>query len=286
MKLAVDFGAEIISVDSMQAYRGMDIGTAKPSAAVRRRVRHHLIDIADPETDLTVSAFQRLGRVVIDAPDRPPILIVGGSGLHFRALVDPLEFPPHDAGLRAEVDRLSHEAARVELLEADPGAGDVLDIDNPRRVQRALEIHRLTGQTPTERASTAAAGAVRRYEPRTPFVAVGVDPGDALEGRIRRRLTQMVEAGLIEEVARVGPNLGRNAAQAVGYKQLLPVVAGSCSLADGVESAVAASLALAKRQRTFFRRDPRIHWLEWVADPAELAALARRRIEEHAPWTS
>ena len=286
MELAVAYRGEIVSVDSMQAYRGMDIGTAKPPPADRQRVRHHLLDIADPATDLTVSEFQRLGRTLLDDPGRPPLVIAGGSGLHFRALVDPLEFPPHDAQIRARVDAMTDVEARGELLRLDPRAGDSLDIDNPRRVQRALEIHRLTGTTPTERAATDSAAAVRAYRPRTPFVAVGLDPGEHLEQRVRRRFRSMVDAGLVDEVRRLRPALGRNASQAVGYKELIPVVAGDESLDNGCESAVAATMALAKRQRTFFRRDPRIHWLEWHDDVSVLVEGAIRRIEEDGAWTS
>lgn len=254
----------------MQVYRGMDIGTAKPSPAERARVPHHMIDVAEPEEDFTVSRFQAMGRAVLEelAAAGTPVIVAGGSGLHMRALVDPLEFPPTDPAVRTAVDALEAAAARAELEAADPGAGEVMDLDNPRRVQRALEIHRLTGLTPSGRAASPAAAAVREYRPLLPFTAVGIDPGERLPARAEERLAAMVAAGLVEEVTRLRHRLGRNAAQAVGYKELIPVVDGAVSLAEGIEAAGRATIALGRRQRTFFGRDPRIRWIEWDDDPA------------------
>jgi len=287
LEIAADFGAEIVSVDSMQVYRGMDIGTAKPGAAEQRRVRHHMIDLTDPARPFSVAEFQAEGRRVLDDLDRRrvPALIVGGSGLHFRALVDPLEFPPSEPSVRAEVDRMRPEQAVAALVEADAGAGEAVDLQNPRRVARALEIHRITGLTPTVRAATGAAEAVRSYRPLRRFVGVCFDPGPALGGRIERRFAAMLDDGLLEEVRTLAPRLGTTASQAVGYKQLLPVVRGERSLEAGRRRAVDATGALAGRQRSFFGRDPRFDRPEWDDDPDIRRARALAVLEE-AGWTS
>ncbi len=287
LALAAAAGAEIVSVDSMQVYRGMDVGTAKPTADQRARVRHHLIDLASPAAAYSVAEFQRAGRTVLAdlAERRVPTLIVGGSGLHFRALVDPLEFPPHAPKVRREVEAMAPGAAVAVLLAADASAAACVDLANPRRVARALEIYRLTGLTPSARAASDTAAAVRAYRSLVPVVAVGFDPGEALRARVEARFGAMLGAGLVEEVRRLAPVLGATACQAVGYKELLPVVRGEATLEEGRSRAVAATWALAGRQRTFFRRDPRIRWQEWDDVPARRAAAARRVFEE-AGWTS
>ena len=147
----------------MQAYRGMDIGTAKPSSDIRRRIPHRMIDIVDPSEDLAAPEFQRIGRNAITAAleSHGKVVIVGGSGLHFRSLVDPLSFAPTDPQTKADLERLSHQQLVAELVDIDPTVGDHVDLENPRRVLRALEIHRLTGQSPTQRATSAEAEAVR-----------------------------------------------------------------------------------------------------------------------------
>lgn len=291
MQLAEELDAEIVSVDSMQVYRGLDIGTAKPSRSDQAAVPHHMIDVADPEDAFTAAHHQRLGVPAIDAIEkrgRVPI-VAGGSGLHFRALVDPLDFPPADPAIRAEVEALAPTEAVLALLEVDPDAARFVDLANPRRVARALEIHRITGVTPTERSTSEMAAAVRDYRPRLPLVAIGVDPGDDLGPRVEARFDQMLDGGLLDEVELLAPRLGATAAQGVGYKELLPVVAGERSLEDGREAAIRATMALAKRQRTFFRRDPRIEWISWHDDTGNMAAealsLATKTIEE-AAWIS
>ncbi len=287
LAIAAAAGAEIVSVDSMQVYRGLDLGTAKPTAEQLARVRHHLIDLADPAAAFSVAEFQRAGREALAglAKRRVPALIVGGSGLHFRALVDPLEFPPHDPEVRREVEALAPGQAVAALVAADLSAGRWVDLANPRRVARALEVLRLTGLTPSARAAGDPAAAVRAYRPLLPVVAVGFDPGEALRARVEERFDAMLADGLLEEVRRVAPSLGPTAAQAVGYKELLPVVRGEATLGEGRSRAVAATWSLAGRQRTFFRRDPRLRWQEWDDDPARRAAAARTVFEE-AGWTS
>lgn len=287
LEIAARFGAEIVSVDSMQVYRGMDIGTAKATPAERERVAHHLIDIVEPERPFTVAEFQEAGRrAMAEIGGRgAPVVIVGGSGLHFRSLVDPLVFPPADPDIRAELEELPAEDAVEALLAADPEAGQVVDLANPRRVVRALEVHRVTGVTPSRRRRDPMARDVQQYRPRVPLVALGFDPGDRLPDRIEARLDRMLESGLLEEVALLAPRLGSTASQAVGYKQLLPVVRGERALDGGRRDAIDATRATAGRQRTFFGRDPRIGWLEWDDEVAARVARAVERLEELG-WTS
>ena len=287
LTLAEEGGAAIISVDSMQVYREMDVGTAKASPAERARVPHHMIDLVDPADEFTVADFQEAGRAAIAGVREraAPALIVGGSGLHFRALVDPLDFPPTDASVRERLAGLDPRRAAALLVAADAGAPEHVDMANPRRVLRALEVLELTGDTPSERAAHPRAAMVREYRSELPVAVIGFDPGDRLPVRARVRCDAMVAAGLVEEVARLRDRLGVTAGQAVGYKEMLPVVAGRSTLAEGRARVVRATLALAKRQRTFFRRDPRVRWLPWSDDPGERAATARLALEE-AAWTS
>lgn len=273
IQLAEKLGAPILSVDSMQVYREMDIGTAKPSPAEQRRVPHYMIDLVDPEEAFSVARFQREARKIIESDEHPMVFIVGGSGLHFRAVVDPLTFPPHDSRARAGAEATQDPVA--DLLEVDPGAGVVVDLDNRRRVVRALEIFRLTGQTPSMRSQAAEAEAIRSYKPFYEFRAVGIDPADELISRIDARTNAMADRGLIEEVETLAARLGATARNAVGYRQLLAVVAGEITAEAGLESVKRATLALARRQRTFFRRDPRIAWLPWSASPRQRLADVR-----------
>lgn len=288
LELAEQFGAEILSVDSMQVYRGMNIGTAKASAEDQLRVRHHLIDLIEPSESFSVAAFQSEGRrALADLEAREtPALLVGGSGLHFRSLVDPMEFPAADAAVREELGALDPLEARRRLLDADPEAASVVDLANLRRVIRALEVLTLAGLTPSQRYMSAAATALREYRSLVPVRSIGLDPGPQIAGLVERRVDAMLEYGLISEVEQLADRLGPTAGQAVGYKQLLQVVRGEVPLADGRAATIAATLALAKRQRTYFRRDPRVRWLPWSADADERVAMARRYLEEAAAWTS
>jgi tRNA dimethylallyltransferase len=271
----------------MQVYRGMDVGTAKPTVAERQRIVHHLVDIADPEERFTVAEFQASGRdVLADLGDRRvPAMIVGGSGLHFRSLVDPMRFPGHDDAVRERIEAMDHAEARRRLVEADPEAGDIVDLANPRRVARALEILAVSGETPSRRAVGPEAQALRAYEPETPFAAVGIDPGARLIDRVGARLDRMLAAGWVDEVAGLRDRLGPTASQAVGYRELVHVVDGEWSLEHARERILGATTALARRQRTFHRRDPRIRWIEWDDDPDVLAARAVSALEEGG-WTS
>ena len=249
----------------MQVYRGMDIGTAKPSLDDQALVPHHMIDVVEPEVTYTVAQFQERARGAIDGI-AAPIVIAGGSGLHFRAVVDPLEFPPSDEAVRAELDKQSHATLRQRLLELDPDAEPFVDLANPRRVIRAVEIAELTGEVPSVRAQSREARMVQNYQPLRDFVGFGLDCGPDLAEAVAARLVSMRVAGLSREVAELADRLGPTAATAVGYRQLLPVVRGDLDEDQGYDDARRATMALAKRQRTFFRRDPRIRWISATED--------------------
>lgn len=266
MRLAKDAGGVILSVDSMQVYRGMDIGTAKPSLADRAAVAHFMVDIIDPSDDFSVAQFQDQGRRVLDDHPDTVVIVTGGSGLHMRALLDPMEFPPHDPQLRTEIENMGPDAARAALVADDRSAAEFIDLANPRRVSRALEILRLTGATPTKRAQTEQFRALRQYRPLVDFVGAGIDAGEALTDRITRRVDEMIDQGLVDEVARLDGRMSVTAEKGVGYKELLSHVRGKASLDEARASLVRSTQALAKRQRTFFGRDPRLTWLAWSND--------------------
>jgi tRNA dimethylallyltransferase len=265
IEVASRMGAEIISVDSMQVYRGMDVGTAKPTVIERRGVVHHLIDVVDPDQEFSVAEFRRVAREVMSRTDKP-LIISGGSGLHFRAVVDPMSFAPTDETLRAELESLDPAELVTELETADPEAGSHVDLANKRRVVRAVEITRLTGETPSSRAMSAKGDEVRRYVPEVQFTAIGVDPGSAIERRIDRRLDEMRRGGLLEEVTALKGRLGRTARSAVGYREILDHLDGKTTEAEAFARVAQNTRALARRQRTWFQRDPRIRWIPWIDD--------------------
>lgn len=268
--MAERVGGRILSLDSMQVYRGMDIGTAKATPAEQARVPHSMIDLVDPTAEYSVQDFQTHARDVIESAEQP-VILVGGSGLHMRAVIDPLEFLPTDGAVRAELESRSLPDLVGELVAADPAAGATVDLANSRRVVRAVEVHRLTGRTPTAIATDAARQAVARYESLYRCRMIGLDVGADLPARVDRRLADMLERGLVDEVA--GLRLGRTAAKAVGYAQLAPVTRGESSLEAGVAATRKATLGLARRQRAWFRRDPRIRWVDPLRDDPVAAVM-------------
>jgi tRNA dimethylallyltransferase len=272
LEIAERMGGRILSLDSMQVYRGMDIGTAKPTAAERERVPHSMIDLVDPAEEFSVRDFQLRARDAIAASDEPMIL-AGGSGLHMRAVIDPLEFLPTDDLVRAELEEAPLSALVEELLAADPAAGECVDLANARRVIRAVEVYRLTSRTPTALADDPQRRSVSRYEPRYRCRIVGVDPGPALAERIDRRLTDMLDRGFYEEVEGLSGRLGRTAAQAVGYRELAAVVSRESTLDAAIDDVRRATMGLARRQRAWFRRDPRVRWLDPVRDDVVAAVM-------------
>lgn len=260
--------AEIVSVDSMQVYRGMDIGTAKPTAAEQAPVRHHLVDVADPWEEWSVVRFRdAVRRAVAEIEARGHrALLVGGTGLYLRAVVDPLEFPIEDRRLRASIER---EAARVgaeslhdELARLDPVAAARIEPGNVRRIARALEVVRLTGRP----FSATGPGLTVYGETVFPVTMVGIRlPRPILRTRIADRLAAMRAAGLVDEVRRLLADergLGRTARQAIGYAEVIDHLEGRCSLDDAFEQAERRTRKFARRQLKWFERDPRIAWLD------------------------
>jgi len=265
----------------------MDIGTAKPTKVVRDRIDYRMIDVCEPQEDLSVSAYQVLAREtldrLLDADTRA--IVAGGSGLHFRSLVDPMTFAPTDESLRTTLNAMDPDDVRAELLAADAACGVVVDLSNPRRVIRAFEIFRLTGATPTQRASEPEYRAIRKYEPLYRFKAVGIDAADRSRQRVHGRLAGMLSNGLLDEVSQLRGRLGAFASQAVGYKEFFAVLDGAEKLERGIEHVERATNALVKRQRTYFRRDPRIAWMTWQDDDIRISE-AVKRIGEMMQWTS
>lgn len=284
LQLAPALGAEIISADAMLVYRGMDIGTAKPTPEERARVRHHLVDVVDPGEEFSVARFQPMARDAIAdvlARGRSPLL-VGGSGLYFHAVVDEFVFPPTDEGVR---HRLEDEAAAVglpvlyqRLMDQDPAAAARVQPANLRRIVRALEVMALTG-----RRFSSFRGAMDEPVSRYRLRVIGLDPGqELLRARVAERVAAMAEAGLVEEVRRLaGRPLSRTARQALGYKELLDALEAGTPPDAALDEVVARTRTYARRQLAWFRRDPRVRWGTLPPGP-ELSAWAMRAFTEQA----
>ncbi len=253
---------EIVAVDAFTVYRGMDIGTAKPTSTDRREVTHHLVDILEPTEELTVAGFQTRARAVIDEVRARGVtpLLVGGSGLYWRAVVDDLRFPPTDPATRHGIEaRWSDDprAAHAHLAEVDPAAAQRIDPANLRRTVRALEVIELTGER-----FSAFGDAWDRYDSRYRDLEVAYLEPDAetLRGRIHRRARRMVEAGLVDEAAALRARhrgLSRTAVQAIGYAEAFAVLDGQMPSAHLAEAIASRTWRYAKRQRGWFRADPR-----------------------------
>jgi len=272
-------GVEIVSVDSMCVYRDMDIATAKPPPAVRAEIPHHLIDLVDPDEEFTVAQFQAAARAALAGIEARggTALLVGGTGLYLRAVVDDLRLPgrwPAVAGeLHAEADRpggLERLHARLAVL--DPVAAARIGLGNRRRIVRALEVTLGSGQPFSSFGPGLAA-----YPP-TRFVLIGIpfEP-EATDGRIAGRVEAWMAAGLLEEVralaARPG-GISRTARQALGYRELLAHVEDGMPLGDCVEATLVRTRAYARRQWSWFRRDPRVRWLAPGEDPVQVVTRA------------
>jgi tRNA dimethylallyltransferase len=278
VETAEALGAEIVSADSMTVYRGMDVGTAKPTEAERARVPHHVLDVADPRAPFTVAEYQRLAREAIaDIGSRAGLpLVVGGSGLYFRAAVDDLKFPPSDPAVRAQLETEDSDKLARRLKEQDPDALSFIDPANRRRVVRALEVIELTG-----RPFSSFREEWDRYEPAT---VAGLRVSDeTLDARIRARLVAMLEGGLLDEVRRligIGCRDALTSSQAIAYREAIAVLDGLMTEGEFLEESARATRRLARRQMSWFRRDPRIRWFD--ADHIERArAEVRAYYEEH-----
>lgn len=257
-------GGEVVNADSMQLYRGMDIGTAKLSVEEREGVPHHLLDVWDITQTASVADYQRRCRAVIDellARGVPPVL-VGGSGLYLRAALDPIEFPGTDAAVRADLEaELAVAGAphlHARLAQLDPAAASAIASANGRKIVRALEVISLTGK-PFTAALPAYDGG--RYD----AIQIGLDLATAvLDARINLRVQNMVDRGLLDEVrtlAADGLRDGVTSSRALGYAQLLEVLDERMTLDAAAAETARATRRFVRRQRSWFRRDPRIHWL-------------------------
>ena len=266
-------GTEVLSVDSMQVYRGMDIGTAKPTADEQARVPHHCIDLVEPACEFTVVDYQRVAttaRAGVESRGGRP-LYTGGTGLYVRAVVDALtppgQYPEVAASLAEEPDTT---ALHRRLAEMDPLAAARMEPTNRRRIVRALEVTIGAGRP----FSSFGAG-LDHYDASAPFRLVGVDcPTEVLDARIEQRYAVQMESGFLDEVAGLlerPRGMGRTAAQALGYKELAAHLRGELARDEALDLAVRRTRRFARRQRSWFRRDPRIRWLVHDGNPVAVA---------------
>ena len=285
-ELALRLGGEVVSADSMQVYRGMDIGTAKLPPD-QRRVPHHCLDLVDPGTPYSVALYQRDARAAIDGVLSRGLLpvVAGGSGLYVRAAIDDMRFPPGDAASPARVryEKILREQGGVALHELlitlDPDSAALIHPGNARRVVRALEMLEEDGPTYAEQH----AGFGQRTSVYAAMhIGLSVDRV-ALYARIDARVDEMIAAGLLDEVRRLlreGFREALTAPQAIGYKELVPVIEDGADIAEAAGSIKSATRHYAKRQLTWFRADPRVTWLDVTASsPSETAAAAVTLIE-------
>ncbi len=272
LDLAERLGGEVVNTDSMQVYRGMDIGTAKIAPADRRDITHHLMDVLEVTEPATVAEFQGWARRVVDdchARGVVPVL-VGGSALYARAILDAFEFPGTDPVVRArlegELAKFGTAALHARLAEVDRAAAQLVLPSNGRRVVRALEVVEITG-----RPYSASLPEQRYHYPGAVQIGVDIDR-EALDRRIEQRVEQMWAAGLVEEVrALVGRGLreGRTAHRALGYRQVLAFLDGEITEAEAKEQTFTGTRRFARRQDGWFRKDPRIVWVRYD-DPARV----------------
>ena len=278
MLLAEKLGAEIVSVDSMQVYRGLDIGTAKPSTEERRRVPHHLIDVAELTESFDVARFVHLaGNAVKEIKSRGKVpLLCGGTGLYFKAFLEGLgDAPPAAPTLRAELEKLPAEQRLRELAERDPETFKRIDQKNARRVIRALEVIRLTGKP-------FSAQRAQWSQPSEHFcVGLSRAPGE-LRRRIDLRVEKMFAEGLVaetEQLLKGGLQQNPTASQALGYRQVIEYLQGLRPLAETIELIKIRTRQFAKRQMTWFRRQLRVTWVhldESQSIESVVADLAQR----------
>lgn len=268
--------AEIVNADAMQLYRGMDIGTAKAPVSERRGVPHHLIDVLDVTDEASVAAYQRDARVAVEAiAARGAVpIVVGGSGLYVAALLTDFRFPGTDPDVRAHYEeRLATEGLgtlAAELLRRDPEAAAQLDLQNPRRVVRALEVADITGEALTP-------GLAARATPWRPYAQVGLAvERSALVDRLDRRVEAMWAEGLLDEVRGLLPlglERGPTASRAIGYAQAIDELAGRVTRDEAIAATASLTRRYARRQVSWFRRDASIEWVDALDDDARDAAL-------------
>ncbi len=276
--LAARLGAaEIVNADSMQLYRGMDVGTAKVPSEQRGGVAHHLLDVLDVTDPGSVAEFQRAARAAIDDcrhRGATPI-VVGGSALYVRAVIDPLDFPGTDADVRArwsaELEARGSEALHTVLAERDPEAAARILPSNGRRIVRALEVGELTGEP-----FVASMPGHDSIYPNLRMLGLDV-PRDVLDERLSRRVEQMWADGFVDEVRGLLPqglDGSHTASRALGYQQILAHLRGETSEEEAREATIIGTRRFARRQDRLFRKDPRIQWLPFDSPTLVDDALA------------
>jgi tRNA dimethylallyltransferase len=266
LDLAERLGGEVVNTDAMQVYRGMDIGTAKLPVAERRGIPHHLLDLLDVTEPLTVADFQGRARDTIAglrAADRVPVL-VGGSALYTRAVLDRFEFPGTDDAVRsrleAELEEVGSAALHRRLREVDPESAGRILVENGRRIVRALEVVEITG-----RPFSATLPVLEYVDPASLQLGVDIDR-PTLDARIEQRVSLMFEQGLVAEVERLldeGLEEGRTAVTAIGYRDVVAHLRGELGLDEAHQRTVVATRRFARRQDSWFRKDPRITWVQY-----------------------
>ena len=261
LSLAEALGGEVVNADAMQLYRGMDIGTAKLTLAERRGVAHHQLDVLEVDQEATLAGYQyhaRADLAAVELRGRRPV-VAGGSGLYVRALLDRMDLAPTDPQVRARIEADASErgpgALHDDLARHDPAAAAAIGRTNTRRLVRALEVLALTGRGPRAE--------LPEPEYEAPTLQLGLDCSrDVLDVRIAARVDRMWAAGLVDEVRGLAPRMSRTAARAVGYSQVLELLAGRSGEAEARAATVAATRRLARKQMGWFGRDPRVHWLD------------------------
>lgn len=272
LDLAERLGGEIVNTDAMQQYRGMDVGTAKLPAEQRRGIAHHLLDVLEVTEPASVALFQQQAREVIAALRGRGVtpVLVGGSALYTRAVLDRFDFPGTDDEVRgrwqAELDRVGAPALHTVLAERDPQAAAGILPDNGRRIVRALEVVELTGRP------FLASLPQRDYlDPRSVQIGVDIDRAE-LDRRIEARVEAMFAGGFVEEVRRLldaGLAAGRTASRAIGYREVAAYLRGETTEPEAREATMTATRRFARRQDSWFRKDPRVVWVRWD-DPGRL----------------
>ncbi|WP_067910244.1 tRNA (adenosine(37)-N6)-dimethylallyltransferase MiaA [Actinomadura rubrobrunea] len=278
VELALRLGGEAVNADSMQLYRGMDIGTAKLTREEMRGVPHHLLDVWDVTETASVAEYQRLcDQVIADVRGRGRLpVLVGGSGLYVRAALDHMEFPGTDPAVRARLERelaeVGPHALHERLREADPEAARAILPSNGRRVVRALEVIEISGRPFT--------ATLPEHRYRYDAVQIGLRvPRPELDARIAMRVERMWRAGLVDEVRELekrGLREGLTASRALGYAQVLRFLAGEWTEEQAKAETIRATRRFARRQESWFRRDPRVHWLPYDAPDLVTRALRIR----------
>ncbi|WP_417286556.1 tRNA (adenosine(37)-N6)-dimethylallyltransferase MiaA [Corynebacterium variabile] len=282
LALAGALDGEVVNIDSMQLYRGMDIGTAKLPVDRRRGIPHHLFDVLEVTDTASVAAYRDAAVAVVDdirARGRTPV-VVGGSMMYVQALFDAWDLPPTDPQVRArweaELERIGVEALHDELARQDPAAAQIIERRDPRRTVRALEVIELTGKP------FAASQPPKDRPTRWDALLLGLQAdADWLNPRLEQRVATMVDAGLLEEVrglVETGLRRDSTAGQAIGYAQMLDHLSGHLTFDEAVEATVTGTRRYARRQRAWFRRDPRIRWI--AASGTDPAGEALRTVTE------